>query len=152
VLQEQLRSAAVQISPALDQIQAAHSAAKQLAGRRGVPNGLGLALSDVSDSLDDAGRTLTAAIGAQPDLTTVKADLPKYKKMRQAEIDACNDALHDLGDATGSLDSASQDAPGKFQNPLEGVEGPIDQATDTVKDSLTALGGKEETDDDPPSK
>jgi hypothetical protein len=151
VLCEQLRSASVQVSPALDKIQGAHDSAKQLSNSHGIPHELGDALSDALGSLDDAGRTLTEGIPAPPDLATLKKDLKKYRDLRQSEIDACNDALHDLDDAAGSLDSASSDAPGKFQNPIEGVEGPIDEATAIVKDTLTALGGKEVQDDDPPS-
>lgn len=149
-LHEQIRSATVQLNPAVDKIQEAYEAAKEIEKSPLASKELKQALEDAISSLTDAGSILANFTEEPPDLATIKKDLPKYQKQRDAIVIGCNDAIHDLSDAMSTLDDVSPGASPKLQNPLEGVTGSIDEALGTVRDALTGAGGKEEKLDDLP--
>lgn len=149
-LREQIRSAAVQLNPAVDKIQEAYEAAKEIEKSPLANKEFKQALEDAISSLTDAGATLSDFTEEPPEIGEFKKDLPKYQKQKDAIISACNDAIHDLTDAMSTLDDVSPTAPPKLQNPLEGVTGAIDEALGTVRDALSGAGGKEEKLDDVP--
>lgn len=149
-LREQIRSAAVQLNPAVDKIQEAYEAAKEVQKSPYVSKEVKQALDDAISSITEAGSNLSNFTEEPPEISVVKKDLAKFQKQREAIIIACNDAIHDLTDAESTLDDVAGGASPKLQNPLEGVTGLIDEALGTVRDALSEAGGKEEKLDDVP--
>ena len=149
-LHEQIRSAAFQLNPAVDKIQEAYEAAREIEKSPQITKELKQALEDAISSMTDAGSALADYTEAPPEIEVFKKDLPKNQKLREGIITSCNDAIHDLQDAEETLDDISHNAPGKLQNPIEGVTGALDEALGTVRDALSSAGGKEEKLDDVP--
>lgn len=130
---DRYRRAVYQLKIASDSLAAARTAAESLKSKSGAPLSVRDGMADALDLIDDAG----SSIGDYLEIPD-KIDAGKVKKA----IDACNDALQDADDIGGIVSDLSQSAPGAFQNPLEAVEGPIDQTSDALREALAALGGK----------
>ncbi len=145
-LREQLRSGAVQISAARESLESAGKAAGELRKAKGASKEIKDGMHDAADLFEDASRNLGKFADEPAPLAEFRKDLKTGEARRKAAIVACNDALHGLSDAQGIIGSLSDTTPGKLQNPLEGVDGFLDEAKDAVKGALEALGGKEEKD------
>jgi hypothetical protein len=137
-LYEQLHSGIFQINAGLDAIEDAFKAAK--AGPASTVD-LKQSLEDIEASIDAAGDSLAEEAAEEPDRYVVAKDLAAADKRRRKLIDLTNDALHDLRDARGIVDSLADD---KEVGPLEDVGVKIDVAMDGLRGALQQLGGTEE--------
>ena len=121
-------------------IEEALAAAKALAPRAG-----GEAkdvLLDVADMLDSAGATLADHDDPPP-------PLDEYRKSEKARNDArakaladALDALHELRDASGTLDDLAQNAPSAHAKALEGIRASVDEAIASIEEAIERFGGK----------
>lgn len=143
-LREQLRSSAVQLSSAKEALQSASKAAVDVAAIAGAPKDLKDGMQDVQDMANEASGNIDAYMLEPKALAEFRKEADAEGKKRVAAIKACNEALLGLEDAQGIVDSLSENAKGKFQNPLEEVGGDLDEAADSIKGAIEALGGKVE--------
>ena len=134
-LYEQLRGGIFQIDASLGSIEDALKEAKATSPST---EDIRQSLEDIQASIDSAGEILAEEAAVQPEKN---GDVSSYDKRRAKLVELVNDALHDLRDARGIVDSlAGEDDLG----PLEPVGVKIDVAMDDLRGALEALGGKEE--------
>ncbi len=134
-LYEQLRAGVFQIDASLSSIEDALGEAKSA---KASTDDIKQSLDDISASIDSAGEILAEQSATQVEKN---GDVSSYDKRRAELVQMVNDALHDLRDARGIVDSLGSDTdPG----PLESVGVKIDVAMDDLRGALEALGGKEE--------
>lgn len=134
-LYEQLRGGIFQIDASLGSIEDALKEAKEFSASG---EDIRQSLEDIQASIDSAGEILAEEAAVQPEKN---GDVSTYDKRRVKLTELVNDALHDLRDARGIVDSlGGEDEPG----PLESVGVKIDVAMDDLRGALEALGGKEE--------
>ncbi len=143
-LREQIRSASVQLSAAKESLQTAAKAAEDVAKLAGAPKELKDGMQDVEDSVNEASADIDAYMTEPKALEEFRKDLKTQEALRVKALADCNDGLLALDDAQGIAGSLSESAPGKFENPLEEVEGNLDEASDAIKGAIEALGGKVE--------
>jgi len=143
-LRQQLRSAATQLTAAKEALQNASKAASDVGAMTGASKDLKDGMLDVGDLVNEASGKIDMFMAEPKALAEFRNQLEAEKPKRAAAIMACNDALHGLADAQGIVGSLSASMAGKFQNPLEGVEGNLDEASDAIKGAIDALGGKVE--------
>lgn len=143
-LREQLRSASVQLSSAKEALQSASKAAADVAAIAGAPKDLKDGMQDVEDLANEASGGIDPYMAEPMALVDFRKNLEAQKKKQAATIKACNEALVGLEDSLGIVDSLSETAKGKFQNPLEEVGGNLDEASDSIRGAIEALGGKVE--------
>lgn len=134
-LYEQLRSGLFQIDAGVASIEAALQEAKTSDASTA---DLKQSLEDIQASIDSAGDILS-----EEAVEPAKKDdaIPKAEERRKKLIDLTNDALHDLRDARGIVDSLAGE---NDEGPLEPVGLKIDTAMTDLRGALEALGGKEE--------
>ncbi len=132
---EHIRSGIYQINAAMDSIEIALKEAKATAATSA---DLKQSLEDIQVSIDSAGDGLAEEAAQEPDKSSL---LSASETRRKKLINLTNDALHDLRDARGIVDSLAGDSD---QGPLEAVGLKIDVAMDDLRGALEALGGKEE--------
>lgn len=134
-LYEQLRGGIFQIDASLGSIE---DALKEAKASSQSTEDIRQSLEDIQASIDSAGEILAEEAAVQPEKN---GDVSSYDKRRAKLVELVNDALHDLRDARGIVDSlGGEDDLG----PLEPVGVKIDVAMDDLRGALEALGGKEE--------
>jgi hypothetical protein len=134
----QLHSAVYQLNAALDSIE---EALKEAKASQAPTIDLKQSLEEISASIDSAGETLGDEAAEEPDKAKVAADMKAAETRKSKLIQLVNDALHDLRDARGIVDSLASESDA---GPLENVGLKIDQAMDDLRGVLEELGGKEE--------
>lgn len=139
---EQIRSSAVQIQAGLASLNLAKGAAVKLGREKAAPKELRDGMKEVADLLAGASQGLKGLDKEPPALDQFRKQTNRDKRIADA-ANAISDSLHDIREAQGILDSLADSTPGRFQNPLEGVDGYLDEAVDAVRGALETLGGKE---------
>jgi hypothetical protein len=132
---ERVRSGIYQINAGLDSIEEALKVAK---ASTAASIDIKESLEDVENSIDSAGEYLAEEAAIEPN-SQEPAD--KLEVRRKKLIDVVNDALHDLRDARGIVDSLAGETE---TGPLENVGVAVDAAMDDLRGALDALGGQEE--------
>lgn len=141
-LQSELRSAAVQLDPAVGKIEEAFESAQKIKGDTN-SKAVQDAMTDVCDFLDSAGESLSHFTEAPPEnIQVFRAHLTDHENQKKLLDAAITDALQDITEARDIVDSVAQDASGKDQNPLEAVVGPLDEVVATLHDLVSELGIK----------
>jgi len=105
---------------------------------------LAAALGEFLDALDSVGATL-AEHTTEPD-EPAKSD-PEFAKMderRLAAISAANDALHELEDASGILDTLSQDPALANRPEVPEILALLQLCMDDLREAIGSLGGQVE--------
>lgn len=102
---------------------------------------LAAALGELGDALDAVGATLADHSTEPTGVAKDNAEFAKMDERRLAAIAAANDALHELEDAGGILDTLSQDP--LLVNRAEVVEAVqlIQLATHDLREAIGSLGG-----------
>lgn len=137
-LYEKLRGGVFQIDASLGSIEDALNEAKAANPSTG---DIKQSLEDIKASIDSAGEILAEEAAVKPEKN---GDIPSYEKRRVKLVELVNDALHDLRDARGIVDSlAGEDDLG----PLEQVGVKIDVAMEDMRGALRALGGEEKVEE-----
>jgi ABC-type transporter Mla subunit MlaD len=146
---DQVREGATQLTQAVSSLNDAVGTLAALQKSSQDPD-LKRALSAIATSLDDAGASIADFSAEPPDLATFKAQFAAQDKKRLDAIDAANDALHDLDDATDALDPFLPDpkatAPKPDSQAIQDLEQSMEDAQDALESAVKALGGKVEDD------
>jgi hypothetical protein len=132
---ERVRSGIYQINAGLDSIEEALKVAK---ASTAASIDIKESLEDVENSIDSAGEYLAEEAAIEPNS---QEPAEKLEVRRKKLIDVVNDALHDLRDARGIVDSLAGETE---TGPLENVGVAVDAAMDDLRGALDALGGQEE--------
>ncbi len=134
-LYEQLRAGVFRIDASLGSIE---DALKEAKATEASTVDLRQSLEDIQASIDSAGEILAEEAAVEPQKG---GDVSTYDQRRAKLVELVNDALHDLRDARGIVDSlAGEDDLG----PLEPIGAKVDVAMTDLRSALEALGGKEE--------
>lgn len=134
---EQLRAGIFRIDASLQSIEDAFKEAKST---ESTSLDLRQSLEDIQASIDSAGEILAEEAATPPQKGL---DVAEYDKRRSKLVELVNDALHDLRDARGIVDSL---AGPEDLGPLEPIGVKLDVAMEDLRSALEALGGKESVD------
>lgn len=134
----QLRAALFQIRSAIDLVQEAYTAAKAALDRRDLTAEKRNALEDAVAYLDSAGANLAEQGGSPPAEEALRTDPALVARLKSAAREAVADALMDLREAAGILDSVSEGRPDLAELPRL-----ADLAVEAVSSALRELGGKD---------
>ena len=131
-------------------IESALKAAKKLAPVAG--GDAKEALLDVADMLDSAGATLADHTEGPPPISEYRKAENEQASERQHAVADALDALHELRDARGTLDTLAETVPSEHAKSLDAIRGQVDEAVSAVEDAIGRLGGKVPPEDegDPP--
>lgn len=142
----QLRAALFQIQSAIDLVQEAYTAAKNAQEKRGLTAEKRAALEDAVAYLDSAGATLAEQGDAPPDVESLRADPSLAQRLKASAREAVADALMDLREAAGILESVSEGRADLAELPRL-----AELAVDAVSSVLTELGGEDPASDQEPA-
>jgi hypothetical protein len=106
------------------------------------------ALLTVAEMFDSAGATLADHNEPPPAIETYRKEESERASERQKAVTDALDALHELRDARGTLDTLAATVPKEHAQPLEAIRAQADEAIDAVSDAITRLGGKVPPEDD----
>lgn len=137
-LYEKLRGGVFQIDASLGSIEDALNEAKAANPSTG---DIKQSLEDIEASIDSAGEILAEEAAVKPEKN---GDIPSYEKRRVKLVEMVNDALHDLRDARGIVDSLAGE---NDLGPLEPVGVKIDVAMEDLRSALKTLGGEEKVEE-----
>lgn len=137
-LYEKLRGGVFQIDASLGSIEDALNEAK---GTKASTGDIKQSLEDIEASIDSAGEILAEEAAVKPEKN---GDIPNYEKRRVKLVEMVNDALHDLRDARGIVDSLAGE---NDLGPLEPVGAKIDVAMEDLRSALKTLGGEEKVEE-----
>ncbi|MCW5941324.1 MAG: hypothetical protein KIS66_03780 [Fimbriimonadaceae bacterium] len=149
---EQLRAGAVQLDLAQVAITEAYSHANAIRDDRELDMAIQEGAADVSELLDSAGAQLGDFTEPPADEAAVAKAFGEHDERRIKAIEAANDALHDLDDALGLvqslLDAADESVRPRLDVLFESIRGGIDE----VRSAIASLGGEIEKapDGEPP--
>jgi ABC-type transporter Mla subunit MlaD len=104
------------------------------------------ALASIATNLDDAGSGISDFSSEPPDLATFKSQFSAQDTRRLSAIDAANDALHDLDEATDALDPFLDHANPEDKDSVDNLESSMEDAQDALIEAIKSLGGKVEDD------
>lgn len=151
-LYEQLRAGAVQLDLAQVAITEAYSHANTIRDDRKLDMAIQEGAADVSELLDSAGAQLADFTEPPPDEATVTRSFGESDDRRLKAIEAANDALHELNDALGLVQSLLDSADEVLRPRLDVLFETIRGAIEEVTSAIGALGGEVEKtpDDDAP--
>lgn len=144
LLYGQLRSGSFQLSAAggsiEDSLVAAQEATKALARFRELKD----AMMEVADFINSAGASIAEFTDEPPEQEVVDKDFAAFDEKRLKAVEASNDALQDLRQALGLLESLSEDANPEAVKWATGVKSLVAVAMDDVWGAVEALGGTPE--------
>lgn len=134
-----VRAGATEMSGAIDSIaEALDQAKKAQATASGKTR---QALDEVVDRIDGVGETLADYSLDPPQRAEFEKRVPAEDERRLAAIQAANDGIHELQDASGIARSLLDDAPPAVSEELKKLAGLIDLAIQDVSDAVAAFGG-----------
>lgn len=138
---EQLSSGAYQSSAAIESLDRATNQATEL--KEKVPaEELKIGMDDVIALIDSAGATL-AEFAEQPESeAAVEKEFNLFDERRLKAIEAGNDALMDLREAVGVIESMAEGLTGMRQVEAEKLRGALLEAMDDVAGAIEGFGGK----------
>lgn len=142
---EQIRQGATSLTQAISDI---HDASESATGLKSAAKEQALvaALTEITDSLDDAGGSIADYAADPPDLETFRQQADGFEKQRLLAINNANDALHLVNDAVDRLDDFLQSPPAAIKQQLDDLESSLEDAQDSLAEAIKALGGKVEED------
>jgi len=145
LLYGQLRSGSFQLSAAAgsieDSLVAAQEASKALARFRDLKD----AMVEAADFINSAGASVAEFTDEPPEKEVVDKDFAAFDEKRLSAVEAANDALQDLRQALGLLESLSDDPNPEAVKWATGVKSLVAVALDDVWGAIEALGGTPET-------
>jgi hypothetical protein len=148
-LYEQLRSGSFQLDAAAgsieDTLEAAKSAHKALAKYAEAAS----AMQDVIEYLDSAGEGVAEFGDGTPNKEDVAKNFAASDDKRLKAIEAANDALHDLREALGILESLSGSENDTVAKKALSVKALVAVAIDDVWGAIEAFGGEPEANNAP---
>lgn len=138
-LYEQVRSGAVQLGGATDDVEDALRACEELL--KTSTKEQKDALEDVKALIDSAGAGIADYTADVPEFEEFKKQLPQFDDQRLKAIQESNDSLHDLREARGMLDSLEANAPQESVSKFEDLASLVDVAIGDLSDAITSMGG-----------
>jgi hypothetical protein len=146
-LHEQIRSGMFQMAAAAGSIEESLASAKE--GLSSASAGGKQALAEVVDLLDSAGAEVAEFADDPPDLAEVAKAFALWDDKRLKAVEAGNDAMHDLREASGILADLADSEPLGAGKGASVVRALILVALDDLWGAIEAFGGKPESEDPP---
>lgn len=138
-LYEQVRSGAVQLGGAADDIEDALRSVEELS--KAAPRDLKDGLGDVKALVDSAGTGVADFTAEVPDFEQFKSQLALFDEQRLKAIQETNDSVHDLREAKGIVQSLESGATSELTTKLDDLASLIDVAIGDLSDAITSMGG-----------
>ncbi len=136
---EQLRSGAFQIAGVGGTVEEALTKSRAL-DVKGDPQ-LAAAMGEFLDALDSVGATLAEHTTEPAEPAKSDPEFAKMDERRLSAISAANDALHELEDASGILDTLSQDPALANRPEVAEILGLLRLGMDDLQEAIRSLGG-----------
>jgi len=148
LLYEQLRSGAFQLNAAASSIEETLAAAKTASTRLPKKSNASEGMLDVVDYIDSAGSVIGDFAEDPPSKDEVAKDFAAFDEKRLKAVSAASDALRDLREALGLLETMAEDANGSVVKAVLGVRSLLAVAIDDLWSAIEALGGQPEATDE----
>ena len=149
LLYEQLRSGAFQLNAAASSIEETLTAAKAAIGKLPIGSSSREGMEDVVDYVDSAGSGIGDFSEDPPSKDEVAKDFAAFDEKRLKAIGAASDALKDLREALGLLETMAEDANAAVVKTVLGVRSLLAVSIDDLWGAIEALGGQPEATDEP---
>ena len=149
LLHEQLRSGAFQLNAATASIEETLAAAKSSLSKLPKNSSAREGMEDVVDYVDSAGSSLGEFIEEPPTKQEVAKDFAGFDERRLKAVDAATEALRDLREALGLLETIAEDPNESVIKTVLGVRSLLAVAIDDLWGAIEALGGQPEGSEEP---
>lgn len=149
LLYEQLRSGAFQLNAATSSIEETLAAAKAAVRKLPKNSDAREGMLDVVDYIDSAGSGIGDFSEDPPSKEEVSKDFGTFDEKRLKAVSAASDALRDLREALGVLETMAEDASAPVVKTVLGVRSLLAVSIDDLWSAIEALGGQPEGTDEP---
>lgn len=146
-LREQLSSGSFQTDAAIESIALAVDAAKAILAQLRDPTAKA-GFEEAIDILDACGKDLAEHIEEPPSEAEIAAQFSAFDEQRIQAIEAGNDAIHLLNEASGIVDSLASDLPAELLDERTTLDTRLVEAVDDVAGAVAAYGGTVEIERD----
>lgn len=106
-------------------------------------------LSDATDLVDSAGAGIAEYGDDPPAKEDVSKNFSAFDDKRLKAVEAGNNALHDLREASGLFESLEEEAPASFQAKIAALRSLLAVAVDDLWSAIEAYGGTPEPAEEP---
>lgn len=140
-LHSQLSAGTYAVNAALDSIEQSLQAASEL-----IPKAPALEepLNEVKELINASGEVLGEFVEDPPPIETIEMRYAEFDERRLKAIEAGNDAMHNLNEALGILESVKDTIPQEAAADSFDLEGVLAAAVDDLIGAIEGFGGKVE--------